>query len=122
MRFALLLGAAAQFQYGPFGALTVDQAVTEAAHEEEGQIEAQYYKDNAAAVAEWNKENKEVHDGEEETKAELAFTLPSLKLRGGLRATATPASGETTAPVSAAVSPAALAARVPAPVGLPPPA
>merc|ERR1719333_309421 len=93
MRLALLGGVAAagkdaQFQYGPFGALTVDQAVTEAAREEEGQIEAQYYKDNAAAVAEWNKENKEVHDGEEETKAEEAFTLPPLRLGGGLRGAA----------------------------------
>merc|ERR1719379_2445175 len=90
MRLGLLLGAAAQFQYGPFGALTVDQAVSQAA-EEEGQIEAQYYKDNAAAVAEWNKENKEVHDGEEETKAELAFTLPPLKLlRGPTQASSAP--------------------------------
>jgi peptidyl-prolyl cis-trans isomerase A (cyclophilin A) len=81
--------------YLPGSSLTVDQAVAISARQQEDEAAQKWKKENADFVAEWQKEEVEVQQGEAETEADINFQLPPLQL---LRGSAKPAAAQPAQP------------------------
>jgi len=98
------------------GGLSVNAAVEQAALGEEQDAAKKWNAETYQAQSTWMEEYKEVKEGEQETKEELAYQLPPLQLLRG-SAPATPAPAAAAAAAAAPAVSAQLRAR--APVALP---
>merc|ERR1719399_2446585 len=95
------------------GGLSVDAAVEQAAVAQEQDAAKKWNAEGQQAQQTWISEEKEVKEGEQETKEELAYQLPPLQLlRGSAPAAAAPAAAAAAPAVSAQL-------RARAPVALP---